>query len=382
METTDTRPAPSPPQTPHTASAPLRVAIVGCGRVSRGHVRGLVREGDRARIVALVDVEPSFAEERREQFGLAGARIYTDYRDVLARDDVDAVDLCTPSHMHTEQIIAALEAGKHVLTEKPAGYTLEECRRLRWYAQRHPHLHVAVGYSLRYYPLNIRVRQLLREGVIGRILSIEAAHNHPHDCRHLFDDEPADPGAPRSRPALPGEQAGSDRSGHYLPGSELTHATHVFDFMRYLGGDVRDVFAFNERGGTFALMRFYSGVIGKATAGVASQEGLATPHVLCVQGTEGTLFTQNRRVVDAWGSRGYHGFVVTGGEQRPIDVDTSDTGHGDHTRTQNFLDAVLDGAPLIAPLEDAIGTSELLHAIWDSHNLEIRVPVHRAVKTG
>ena len=42
------------------------------------------------------------------------------------------------------------------------------------------------------------------------------------------------------------------------------------------------------------------------------------------------------------------------------------------------LDAVLDGAPLIAPLEDAIGTSELLHAIWDSHNLEIRVPVHRA----
>jgi predicted dehydrogenase len=356
------------------ARTPLRIAVIGCGNVSRGHIRGWLGEPERARIVALVDVEPRFADEHRERFGLRDASIHTDYEHVLARDDVDVVDLCTPSHLHAPQIMAALEAGKHVLTEKPVGYNLEECRRLRWYAHRYPHLRVGVGYSLRYYPLNIRVRQLLREGAIGRILSIEAAHNHPHDCRGAFDED-TDPG-------LAGGRALSDRSGRYVPGSELSHATHVFDFMRYLGGEVRDVFAFRERAGIFALMRFESGAAGKATAGIAPDQGLATPHVLCVQGTEGTLFTQNRRTTDAWGSGGYHGYIVTGGQQKPIEVEATDTGHGDATRTRNFLDAVLHGTPLIAPLEDAIRTSELLHAIWDSYNLEIRVPVHRAHKTG
>src|SRR5205823_5087954 len=111
------------------ATTPLRIAVVGCGSVSRGHVRGWLGEPERARIVALVDTEPRFAEEYRERFGLADAQVYGDFHAALERADVDVVDLCTPSHCHTEQIIAALEAGKHVLTEKPTGYNLEECRR-------------------------------------------------------------------------------------------------------------------------------------------------------------------------------------------------------------------------------------------------------------
>lgn len=349
-------------------SQPLRVAVVGCGNVSRGHIRGWLSEPERAQIVALVDVAPQQAEARKAQFELRDTEILTDFRDLLARGDVDAVDLCTPGHLHTEMLIAALEAGRHVLTEKPTGYTLEECRRLRWYARRYDRLRVAVGYSLRYYPLNMKVKQLLADGVVGEVLSIEAAHNHPSPL-----DESGGHGGPGG--------ALSDSAGHYLPSSELTRSTHVFDFMRYVGGEVRDVFAFQERGGTFALLRFVSGALGKAAAGVASDQGLATPHVLSVQGTQGTLFTQNNRVTSAWGG-GYHGYVVTGGKQEPIEVAESDTGHGDVNRTRNFLDAVFDGTPLIAPLEDSVGTSELLHAIWLSHNMEIRVPVHQAHKTG
>ena len=343
------------------------MAVVGCGNVSQGHIRGWLGDPERARIVALVDSAPAQAEARKAQFELSDAVVLTDFRDALARGDVDAVDLCTPGHLHTEMVIAALEAGKHALTEKPTGYTLEECRKLRWYARRYSHLKVAVGYSLRYYPLNVKVKQLLDEGVVGEVLSIEASHNHPSpmsDRGHC-------------------DRAGmlSDSGGQYLPSSELTRSTHVFDFMRYVGGEVRDVFAFQERGGTFALLRYESGAIGKAAAGVTSDEGLATPHVLSVQGTKGTLFTQNNRVTSAWGG-GYHGYTVLGGRQEPIEVAESDTGHGDATRTRNFLDAVFSDAPLIAPLEDSVGTSELLHAIWMSHNVEIRVPVHRAHKTG
>ncbi|HET7771641.1 MAG TPA: Gfo/Idh/MocA family oxidoreductase, partial [Chloroflexota bacterium] len=153
------------------------MAVVGCGNVSRGHIRGWLGDPERVRIVALVDSAPAQAEARKAQFELSDAAVLTDFRDALARGDVDAVDLCTPGHLHTEMVIAALEAGKHVLTEKPTGYTLEECRRLRWYARRYAHLKVAVGYSLRYYPLNVKVKQLLDEGVVGDVLSIEASHN-------------------------------------------------------------------------------------------------------------------------------------------------------------------------------------------------------------
>lgn len=346
----------------------VRIAVVGCGNVSRGHIAGWLRHPDRAEVVALVDIARDLAEERREQFQLAQATVSTDWREVVRREDVDVINICTPGHLHAEITMAALEAGKHVMTEKPTGWNLEECRKLRWYARKYPHLKVAVAYSLRYYPLNIRVRELVRAGAIGRIMYAEGAHNHPHDCTHLFERE--------------GIGVESDRGGNYIPGSEMAGPTHVFDLMRYLFGEVRDVFAFREPYGTFVLMRFVNGALGKATAATASNQGIATPHVLCIQGTQGTIFTQNvYQSGDAWSVRGYQGYLVRNKQQEPIEA-ASDTGHGDYTRTVNFLDAIEKGAPLIAPLEDAVRTSELLHAIWDSCNLEIRVPVHRLGKTG
>ena len=349
-----------------------RVAMIGCGNVSSGHIRAWCNEKDRAEVVALVDVVPEFVEERKNQYGLEQAEGCADYQEVLARDDVDVVDICTPSHLHAEQIAEAMEAGKHVITEKPTGYNPEECRRLRWYAGRYPDVKIAVAYSLRYYPLNIRVRELLREGAIGEMLYGEASHNHPHD---FSEHTRADKGPRKSSIA--------DKGGNYIPSSEMTGATHVFDLMRYLFGEVKDVFAFRHTCGTFSLMRFHSGMIGKATAATASSKGIATPHVLCIQGTEGTIITQNEnQYTDEGTVTGYKGYLVTDGKQKPIEVSETDTSHGDATRTRNFLDAIAYGAPLICSLEDGIRTSELLHALWDSHNLEIRVPVHQVGKSG
>ena len=347
----------------------LRIAVVGCGNVSQGHIQGWLKQSERAEVVALVDIVQESAEDRREQFKLTNANVYNDWHEVVLREDVDVINICTQGHLHADLIIAALESGKHVMTEKPTGWNLEECRKLRWYAQKYPHLKVGVGYSLRYYPLNIKVRELVQSKAIGRIMYMEASHNHPADCGHIFD-------APHS-PQL------SDRSGYYIPGSEMTGTTHVFDLMRYILGEVKEVFAFQESFGTFVIMRFQNGAVGKATSATASNQGIATPHVLCIQGTEGTIFTQNTyQKGDAWSVPGYHGYIVKDKDQKPIEVSDKDTGHGDSTRTLNFLDAVQKGVTLIAPLEDAVGTSELLHAIWDSHSLEIRVPVHQLGKTG
>ena len=100
-------------------------------------------------------------------------------------------------------------------------------------------------------------------------------------------------------------------------------------------------------------MRFHSGAVGKATGATAPKNGIATPHVLCIQGAEGTIFTQNEHQYSDKGIvRGYHGYIATDGRPRPIEVSASDTSHGDATRTRNFLDAVERDTPLICSLED------------------------------
>ena len=102
----------------------FRVGIIGCGGISRYHVRGWLAVAGRARVVAGADVDQTKTEALAAAVG--GADQYADYRDLLARDDIDVIDICLPHHLHRDAIIAAAAAGKHILCEKPLCLTLEE----------------------------------------------------------------------------------------------------------------------------------------------------------------------------------------------------------------------------------------------------------------
>ncbi|MGC9318654.1 MAG: Gfo/Idh/MocA family protein [Armatimonadota bacterium] len=341
----------------------MKVAIIGCGNVSRGHIRAWQRH-PQTEVGMLCDLSEELAAERREELELPEATpISTRFQDALERDDIDIVDICTPSHLHTRQIIAALQAGKHIVTEKPTGYTLEECRELRYHRLQHPEPKVAVAYSLRYYPVNVEVRRLVDAGAIGEIFAGQFTWNHPHRSASTSD-----------RPA-PGYGLLADLGGTYIPSSEACGPTHVFDLARYMMGDPEEVFAYRRRYGVTAVAVFEGGGACTMIAGRSPAEGLRNPTVVCLQGTKGTIHTlMNQRGE-------YTGVIADADGERAIEAG-SDTGHGDHTRTENIVGAILRDEPLIAPLEEGIATSELLHAIWDSYTLGIRVPVHRAGKTG
>lgn len=105
-----------------------KVAVVGVGGIARSHLAGWAGQGD-AEIVMLCDVNRAVAEERQQQFGLEGARVTTDFADVLA-SEAELLDLCTPSALHAEQSIAALEAGRHVMCEKPMANSLAEAEAI------------------------------------------------------------------------------------------------------------------------------------------------------------------------------------------------------------------------------------------------------------
>lgn len=94
----------------------IRFALVGCGRISRNHIEAMREHADNADLVAVCDTSEDALEAAVKATGAEG---YWRYEDLLARKDVDAVILATPSGLHPEQTIAAAQAGKHVVSEKP-----------------------------------------------------------------------------------------------------------------------------------------------------------------------------------------------------------------------------------------------------------------------
>ena len=104
----------------------LRVAIVGTGGIAHAHMQAYLTLKDRCRVVALVDIIPGKARRFMEEFGLS-CDTYEDHLDILPRQDIDLVDVCTPPYVHAQISINALKSGKNVVCEKPMAASLEEC---------------------------------------------------------------------------------------------------------------------------------------------------------------------------------------------------------------------------------------------------------------
>ena len=112
----------------------VRVGVLGAGPWSRGaHLPGYRRD-PRCQVVAIADTEVDRAREAAREFDVPDA--VADARTVINRDDIDVIDVCTPSHTHFDLAWAALEAGKHVLCEKPVAYDFRDTERARDLARR------------------------------------------------------------------------------------------------------------------------------------------------------------------------------------------------------------------------------------------------------
>lgn len=103
----------------------VRYGIIGCGVIGPAHARALEKV-ENAKLVAICDIDIEKAKKFAEQFHVDESRIYTDYHEFLACDDIDAVSICVPSGLHGQIAIDTLKAGKHVLCEKPMEITPEK----------------------------------------------------------------------------------------------------------------------------------------------------------------------------------------------------------------------------------------------------------------
>jgi predicted dehydrogenase len=142
----------------------VRVGVLGAGAWARAAHLPAYRRDPRCRVVAIADPVRARAAEAAQEFAIA--TVAADHRDVLSRDDIDLIDVCTPSHTHFELAWAALEAGKHVLCEKPVAYDFRDTRRAAAFA-RSKKLKTKLGFTFRYSPALRYMRELVSQGFVG-----------------------------------------------------------------------------------------------------------------------------------------------------------------------------------------------------------------------
>ena len=152
----------------------VRVGIIGCGKISQvRHIPEYEANPD-ARIVGLFDMNEQRARELAAEHG---CRAYATLDELLADPEIDAVSVCTSNATHAETTVKALEAGKHVLCEKPMAVTLDECEQMVVCAREHGRK-LMIGQNQRLAKAHVRAKELLDAGRIGDVITFRTTFGH------------------------------------------------------------------------------------------------------------------------------------------------------------------------------------------------------------
>lgn len=215
---------PSEPPASRPVSRPLGVAAIGYAFMGKAHSNAWRNVASFFDVPAfeqkvLVGRDADAVAEAAAKYGWAESA--TDWRTVITRDDIDIVDICAPGWMHAEIAIAALEAGKHVLVEKPLANTLAEAELMTAAAAkaRAKGIQSMIGFNYRRVPALALARELIAEGRLGTVRHVRAAY---------LQDWLADAQAPMTW-RLRKETAGSGALGDI--------ASHAIDQVLFLLGD-------------------------------------------------------------------------------------------------------------------------------------------------
>ena len=152
----------------------LNVAIIGTGNISPAHINAYLTFPDRCRIIALCDIYPEKAEEKKARFGLSDAKIYDSHTELLRElsGKLDLCSVCTPPFTHSKIAIDALLSGVNVIVEKPMASSLEECDRMLD-AEAQSGRTLSVIAQNRFTDPYMKLRRVLDSGLAGRVLHAE-----------------------------------------------------------------------------------------------------------------------------------------------------------------------------------------------------------------
>jgi UDP-N-acetyl-2-amino-2-deoxyglucuronate dehydrogenase len=152
----------------------LNFAILGCGRISYKHIEALINNEPDAMLVAVCDVVESKAIERKEQYESvmtnSNVKVYTDYLEMLKNEDIDVVAIASESGYHAKHAIDCMNAGAHVLIEKPMALSVKDADNMIAVAKE-TNKKICVSHQNRFNPPIQKLRKAIQEGRFGRIMS-------------------------------------------------------------------------------------------------------------------------------------------------------------------------------------------------------------------
>jgi UDP-N-acetylglucosamine 3-dehydrogenase len=152
----------------------IKVGVIGCGSIANHRHLPEYARNEQVEIVAVCDIVEDRVNEFAAQYE---AKAYTNFEELLADPNIDAVSVCTPNYLHAPISIAALNAGKHVLCEKPMATSREEAEKMIEAANRNGKK-LMIAHNQRFVPSHQKARQLIENGEVGKIYSFRTAFGH------------------------------------------------------------------------------------------------------------------------------------------------------------------------------------------------------------
>lgn len=345
----------------------MRIAVVGAGVIGKLHAKTIKSLEPRAELAAVVDAVEERATELAGEYGVDSA---TSVDQVLERDDVDTITICTPSGAHADTAVAALDAGKNVIIEKPLDISLEAARRVLDAEQRSSATAMVVS-QYRHLKAAQLIRESIDDGRFGRITSGNALM--PYWRSQLYYDS----GDWRGTWALDGG------------GALMNQGIHMIDLLAWYLGDPVEVFAWadclaHERieveDTAVATVRFASGALGTVHGTTAAYPGQLGQ--VGVNGDRGAAIIDHKDLVF------YHakaedaedlayGIGGSGNQAHEVLPPEEPVGeHGDKiagldstshtTQFEHFLDVVEQGKRPLVTVAEATRTLSLIRGIYES----------------
>lgn len=344
-----------------------RFGLIGCGAISAAHIDSLNKIDD-AQLVAVWNRTKKRAEEVAKE---NGCDVEDSIESLVTRDDIDAVVVCTPSGNHLEPALAAMEAGKHVIVEKPMEVTAERCRQMLESAERNG-VKLGVVFQSRFAEANRAVRDSISQGRFGRIVLGDAY------VKWYRGQDYYDSGAWRGTWEMDGG------------GALMNQAIHAVDMLLWWMGPAVEVYAYSEclahenievEDTAVAVVRFASGAMGTIEATTSVYPGY--PKRLEVHGDAGGAVIVDD-AVSQWTERN----SPKRGEQMlaemgPKEVsgaasDPMAISFDNHRRQlEDFIQAIREDRPPLVDGKEGLRSVELIRAIYRSAQVGQPVKLER-----
>lgn len=334
----------------------LRVGVLGCGPISQFAHFESAQKARNVALTAVCDADEGLARHFGAVYDVA--RVYLDYDTMLADPEIDAVVIGISDALHVPASIKALEAGKHVLCEKPIGVSVEEVEALAATIRR-TGLVLQIGHMLRFDP-GIESAKAFVEGEMGDLLALKAWYcDSTH--RYTMTDAVQPLARQGTRVLRPAGDPKADKARYYM----LAHGSHLVDLARYLGGPIRAVEArLREKFGAlcwFIDVDFESDALGHLDLTVAVRmdwhEGFR------IYGQNGSI---SAKIYNPWYYKSSDVEIFHEQDATTTRVLGAD-GHFYRRQLEGFADTVLSGAPMRgAGIEDGIASIRAMAAIAQS----------------